>query len=207
MLETNRTPWQLTRLLMLLCWLMWILTFFITVTLLQASTQVRVLANVVQIADKGFISFKDDFTQFVPLNAMSPNLIDEMLVRYYLDMRYSLLPDKLEMERRWGEKGVVAYLSTASAYRDFQEPALYLKTVEDMRPRVVDIVSISRQGNYYDVAMDLYEYEGSRGWKKQTKNLWVYFTYVPARAYLGKSFSNPKGFVVTYVSDSPTAKK
>ena len=56
MLKESRTPCQLTRLMMLLCWLMWIVTFFITITLFQAVLQVRVVAQVAQAADKAFIS-------------------------------------------------------------------------------------------------------------------------------------------------------
>ena len=206
----NRAPWQLTRLLMLLCWLVWILTFFISVTLFQAVLQVHVVAQVVQAVDRGFISFSRDFIQFVPLNSTSEKVdhkIDEMMLRYYLEMRYTILPDEREMTRRWGPNGVVAYLSTPGVYKDFHEPETYLNKIDDVRPRTIDITRIAKEGNRYTVDMDIYEYDGMRKWVKQSKYLTVRYIYASARAYLGGSFSNPKGFVVTYIDDRKTATK
>lgn len=203
----SKTPWQLTRLLMVLCWLVWIVTFFITVTLLQAVLQVRVTAQVAQAAERGFISFSDDFTQFVPLNVANLEKIDEALVRYYLEMRYAIIPDEVEMERRWGPRGMVAFLSTPRAYRAFKEPSQYLEKIESMRPRVVDIISLKREKDLrYSAVIDVYEYDGSRSWRKQTKSLFVGFTYMPSHVYLGSHWpANPKGFVVSYVNDSKVA--
>ena len=47
MADDSQAAWHFTRLLMLLCWLGWIVTFFVTVTLLQAVFQIRVVAQVV----------------------------------------------------------------------------------------------------------------------------------------------------------------
>ena len=197
--EQTQTPWHLTRLLMLLCWFVWIVTFFITVTLFQAVLRVHVTAQVVQAVDRSFMSFQDDLMQFVPLNVKGKEKIDEMLLRYYLEMRYSMIPDLREMTRRWGDHGTVAYLSSGSAYRDFREPELYLKKIENLPPRVVDITHIERKTSHYQVDLDIYEYDGSRKWVKQSRSLSVGFAYSPARVHLGSSFSNPNGFIVTYV--------
>lgn len=207
MQERSRTPWQLTRFLMLSCWLVWILTFFITVTLFQAVLQIHVTAQVVQAVDRGFMSFKEDLMQFVPMSVAEKEKIDEMMLRYYLEMRYSIIPDMWEMGRRWGERGVVAYLSTPAAYKDFREPSLYLDKIEKLPPRVVDITHVERKASHYQVDIDLYEYDGSKKWVKQSRSLSVGFAYMPSRAHLGASFSNPNGFVVTYVDARKTAAR
>lgn len=204
MQERNRTPWQITRLLMVLCWLVWIFTFFIAVTLFQAAMQVRVVANVAQAVDRGFISFSKDFMEFVPMETANEKLnrqLDEMMLRYYLEMRYSVIPDEQEMERRWGERGVVAYLSTPAVYKNFHEPEVYMSKIDSVRPRVVDITSIKRKGNSYQVDLDLYEYDGIKRWGKQSKSLNIGYAYVPARAYMGTSLPNPNGFIVTFLDD------
>ena len=206
--ERNRTPWRITRLFMLLCWLVWILTFFIVVTLFQAVLQVHVVAQVAQAVDRGFISFSRDFIQFVPLDSTSEKvdrMMDEMMLRYYLEMRYSILPDEQEMVRRWGPNGVVSYLSTSSVYKDFHDPEIYLPKISDVPPRAIDITRISREGNKYTVDMDIYEYSSMKKWVKQSKYLTVRYAYVSSRSYLGGAFSNPKGFVVTYIDDRKTS--
>ena len=201
MAKTRKTPWQLTRLLMVLCWLFWILTFFITVTLFQAVLQIRVTSQVVQNVEKGFIWFNKDLIRAIPLEVVSPERMDEMLVRYYLEMRYSLLPDRAEMERRWGSRGVVAFFSTPSVYSKagLEEQ---LEGIENKPPRTVDILKTVRKGTYYLVDMDIYSFDGSTNWVKSPKSIVVQFSYTPSRRYLGRGWSNPKGFIVTRVDES-----
>ncbi len=204
----SRTPWQLTRLMMILCWLVWILTFFITITLFQAVLQIRVVAQVAQAPDKAFISFNEDLMYFVPMDSVTEhtkNVWDEMIIRYYVDMRYSIIPDAEEMARRWGPRGLVAYLSTPAVYKNFKEPAAYLKKIDNMPPRTVDIIRVQRDGsaNTYQVDVDLYQLEGGQRWSKRSRRLMIAFAYAKSRAYLGRTFSNPNGLVVTFVNDSP----
>ena len=212
MQKESRTPWQLTRLMMLLCWLMWIVTFFITITLFQAILQIRVVAQVAQAADKAFISFNEDLLYFVPMDSVSEhtrNEWDEMIIRYYVDMRYSIIPDAEEMARRWGPAGYVAYLSTPSVYKNFKDPSTYLSQIESALPRVVDIINIQRDGNAntYQVDVDLYQLENARRWSKKSRRLVIAFAYAKSRAILGRTLSNPNGLVVTYVNESPLQAK
>ena len=43
-------------------------------------------------------------------------LIEEMLVRYYLEMRYTFIPDQREMMRRWGWQSPLARISTSKVH-------------------------------------------------------------------------------------------
>ena len=202
MADTRQTPWHLTRLLMILCWLLWIVTFFIAVTLFQAVLQIRVIAQVVQNVEKGFIKFNEDLIVATPLNTSGWEKIDEMLVRYYLEMRYSIVPDRAEMERRWTENGIVSYLSTPSVYKDFKPKNVVFEKMDNTQPRVIDILHLDRKGTYYSVDFDLYTFDGSTAWVKAPKRVVVQFSYAPARAGLRRSLSNPHGFIVTRVDES-----
>lgn len=202
MATSERTPWQLTHLLMVLCWLLWIVTFFITVTLFQAVLQIRVVSQVVQNVEKSFMWFNNDLIRTTPLDVVSKNRLDEMLARYYLEMRYSLIPDRSEMERRWGEHGMVAFLSSPAAYKEFQPDSNFFDKVDNMPPRVVDVLKVERKGMYFTVDFDIYTFDGSTKWVKDSRRVVVQYAYVPARRILGRSMSNPFGFVVTRVDES-----
>jgi len=198
----ERRPWQLTRLLMILCWLFWILTFFITVTLFQAVLQIRVVSQVVQNVEKGFIFFSEDLIRVTPMDVVGKGRLDEMFVRYYLEMRYSMIPDRAEMERRWGDRGVVAYFSSPAVYKDFQPQSSFFDKVDNMPPRVVDILKVDRKGTYFTVDFDTYTFDGSTNWVKDARRVVVQYTYAPNRRLLTRSMSNPFGFVVTRVDES-----
>ena len=202
MADTERTPWQLTRLLMVLCWLFWIMTFFITVTLFQAVLQIHVVSQVVQNVEKGFIWYSEDLIRVTPLDVVGRGRVDEMLVRYYIEMRYSMIPDRPEMERRWGEKGIVSYFSSASVYQAFQPKSDVFEKVENMQPRVVDILRVERKGTYFTVDFDVYTFDGSTNWIKDPRRVVVQYTYASGRRLLGRSMSNPFGFIVTRVDES-----
>ena len=198
------TSWYLTRLLMVLCWASWIVTFFITVTVFQAVLQIHVTAQVVQRADRGLMHFSEDFIVATPLDVTSSKKIDEMLLRYYLEMRYSVIPDLEEMTRRWEVGGVVDYLSAPSAYEAFHATVKNLAEIKNARPRVVDVLNVQRNKGerQYAVDFDLYTFDGSTNWVKTPKHVVVDFSYVRSRAMLGSELSNPRGFVVTRVDES-----
>ena len=214
-MKKNRTPWQLTRLLMVGCWFVWILTFFITVTLFQAVLQIHVMPQVVQDISKGFLLFSDSLVEVAPLDVsrsrktgvltLEEKMLDEMMVRYYLEMRYSLIPDLKEMERRWGDGGIVASLSAPTVYREFRAQVGDISKIEGRRPRVVDIISVQPdKGNdrRYIVSVDIYEPDSSNKWGKQSRRIVVTFDRVRNRAVLRARRSNPNGFVVVNVSES-----
>ena len=200
--EANTASWHLTRLLMVLCWLLWILTFFITVTVFQAVLHIQVVAQVVQNVEKGFIWFNEDLVQISPLTVVKHDRLDEMLVRYYLEMRYSVIPDEEEMRRRWGSRGVVAYLSSRNVYKDFEPSENAYEKMETVTPRIVDILSVERRGVYYSVDFDMYTFDGLSRWIKDPKRVVVQFAHVPSRALLSRELSNPYGFVVTRLDES-----
>ena len=199
MLIESKTPWQLTRLLMIACWVLWIVTFFITVTLFQAVLGIHVVGQVVR---RDPMWFNEDLLIATPMRVASVERIEEMLIRYYIDMRYSVLPDVDEMRRRWGERGVVAYLSSPRVYREFLPDKNVLNTIEKGgKLSVVDILEVKRHPDYYEVDFDIHDFDGVSQWKKTSKRVIAGFTHQPDRALLGAGIGNPRGFVVTRVDE------
>ena len=204
MQQTNNASWHMTRLLMVLCWFMWILTFFITVTLFQAALQIRVVAQVVQNIEKGFIQFNTDLVQISPLMTVKHDRLDEMLVRYYVETRYSNVPDREEMERRLGKQGTLAYLSSPDVYKDFKAKDDLIESAETSLARSVDILAVKKEKgqSYYTVDFDVYIYDRLSGWSKESKRVVVRFMHVPSRRMLNQTLANPYGFVVTRLDES-----
>ena len=193
--------WRIVWLSMVLCWGLWLITFFIAVTLLQAVLQVHVVSQVVTDVHKGYFSFGKEFVQAVPLDVLPEterHKIDEMLVRYYLEMRYSRIPDEDEMTRRWGAR--LAYLTTYDVYR---RSRLDPEQAARLQPRIVDVRSLVREKDRrsYQALIDLYDFDGERSWIKTTKSLYITFTYTPSRVILTNDFSNPNGFIITGVDE------
>ena len=125
--------------------------------------------------------------------------IDEMLLRYYLEMRYTRIPDEEEMKRRWGPGGLVAYLSTSDVY---MKARLDVERVEADPARVVDIRSITPTGgSTYQVILDLHEFDGVSQWVKQTRSLFVTIAHDASRVILTRNFSNPYGFYIAGLDD------
>lgn len=203
MTERKTTAWNLTRLLMVVCWAVWILTFFIVVTLFQAVLQVNVLAQVFRL-DSG--EFRDLIT-VIPLNALKRQTVDDALVRLYVTMRYSFISDSAEMTRRWGPGGFVAFLSSPQVYNEFNPSEDSYSTADDnTQQKVVDIISAERKENYYAVIFDLYEATGRGTWRKSTRSVVLHFGYMPARRLLSGLISNPYGFIITSVDESNVSR-
>jgi len=199
MAQQAKPAWYLTRSLMVSCWILWVLVFFVTVTVFQAVIQIHVVAQVVR---QNSMFFKD-LSQIVPIDAGVWTRVDDMLVRYYLEMRYSLIPDLEEMKRRWGEGGIVSYLSSPAAYNAFMpKPAEIAQIVATKPPRVVDVRRVERQAKRYSVDFDLYEFDRISKWRKISKTAFLEFAYTRSRVLMVQEMGNPNGFVITRVSES-----
>lgn len=198
----EQSPWYRTRLFMLVCWALWIFTFFLTVTVFQAVLQIQVVAQVFQDKDRVFNVFNEDLAQIYPLEGVSRTKTDEMLLRYYLDLRYTRIPDVVEMERRWGAYGLLSYLSSPASYQAFLKEYPSFEKIANMPPQTIDILSVTRESGHYIVDCDLYTFDKFLQWQKQQKRLNVAFNYWPSRAVLAKRFANPNGFVVIWVDES-----
>ncbi len=178
------------------------INLFVVLTLLQVAPKLTVIPQV--------LTSPMDSQEFIQAEPFSANisdkkLIDEMLVRYYLDMRLSELRDPIEMARRWSSRGPVAVLSSPAVYAAFANQgkdktlADRLKAVQSQPFTVgVHVTNISRWDNTFVIDFDLIQYaNGSVSVKHKSVTMEVRF--YRSRAFLGKNAGNPYGMtVVTY---------
>lgn len=142
---------------------------------------------------------------FSQLNTLSPmdlgvrdkKLIDEMLLRYYLEMRYTQLRDTNEMIYRWGIGGPVYLLSTPKLYNAFA--GNLEKKIETLPNSVVtiEIESVERKNydNTFTVNYLLHENLPDGQVRSKAKNAVLEFRYIPSRIRYSAKFSNPYGLV------------
>lgn len=151
-----------------------------------------------------FPTTKDSATlhEFTQLNTLSPiekgdrKLIEEMLMRHYLEMRYEQIPDVREMKYRWGVPGPVYILSTLTLYNEFA--AGLEKKLEDL-PEVVITIEIEKilehRDNRFRVDFRIFENMPSGQVRVKEKNAVLEFRYATGRPRWDPKLINPYGLI------------
>ena len=90
---------------------------FLILTLLQMAPKLQVVAQVLTSSPMTSVQLlqTEPFSQ----STSDKKLIDETILRFYLDSRYNTFQDKDEMNYRWGSRGPVAFFSSPAVYRAF----------------------------------------------------------------------------------------
>jgi len=124
--------------------------------------------------------------------------IEEMLARYYLELRYSFIPDRREMLYRWGKSGPLMRLSTSDVHRKItagQDLEDYFAQMPQDEVRTIEITRFGRSENrrQFDVDMIIHtlKYDGqmtSTGYR-----VYMDFRYSNARKAFTKNYTNPYG--------------
>lgn len=174
------------------------INLFLILTLMQMAPKLQVIAQILTTSPMQ----SNQLLQTEPFsyNTGDKKLIDETLVRFYIDSRYTTFQDKDEMQSRWGGGGPIARLSTRDVYQKFAGN-LKDKLTEINNSNVttsVDIVSISRIDNIFTIEFDIYTY-GRGNVRSQRKVAVVTVGYNPGRRFFSTRYSNPFGmFVKSY---------
>ena len=170
-----------------------ILNFFFILTLYQMGARLTVLVQLITFArDSDTLVIPDDLNEKIA----SLDLVNEALVRAYITKRYEVLPDKLEMLRRWAGFGEVYYLSAPTVFRQF----LGKRKLEDKvnaavpnGPIAVDIKKVSRAGSQnWVVEFDLIKKTG----EVETYIASLRLVNYPQRIVYRSWFNNPVGATV-----------
>lgn len=149
------------------------INLIIVLTLLQMAPKLKIIAQILPSSDttketanyaqidtlplKGLLSSDSN------INKNNRALLDEMFVRYYLDMRLSRFNDPAEMLYRW--VGVVRRLSAPHVYytflKEFKEgiEEELKKMPEEKETRSIDILSVSSIGKIYSVEFNVFQYD------------------------------------------------
>ncbi len=124
-----------------------VLNFFFILTLFQMGNRLTVLVQLITFArDSDTLVIPDDLNEHIA----SLDLVNEAFVRTYIKKRHEVIPDKMELARRWGRQGEVYFLSSPSVYVQFMNR----KSLEDKvnaaapdGPVAVDIKKVTRAGS------------------------------------------------------------
>lgn len=171
------------------------INLFLILTLLQMSPKLQVVAQILEPSPMSSVQllqtepFSEDFG--------SKKIIDEAILRFYLDSRYITFQDKDEMSYRWGPRGPVAFFSSPDVYKKFTGKLADKLTgiAGSKASKNIDILSISRAGRIYTVEFILYTYERGKISKSQRIAV-IEIDYSPAKRSFNVLHSNPFGMYI-----------
>ena len=163
--------------------------------MLQAQQALKVLAFVVPKdaganGVVGAIPF-DDFE----VDENWHDLLEQMIVRYYVEMRYTIIPDPVEMLRRWGAGGTIRLLSSSQLYSAFVAKEANLERLKENKiTQTVDIKEVRKMRHgVYRVSFDLYT-RGADGMRRRGPIIVsLVYRYSNRYRFFSSGFSNPLG--------------
>ena len=189
---------------MVSCGVVFFLMFFLSLTALQAQQALRVLGFVVPKDISEFNHFVDVLSfDDIRTNKSFRELLEEMMVRYYVEMCYTIISDEGEMQRRWGGNGVVRQLSTPRVYKSFGFSDAKLAEIREKQiTQTIDIVSVDKKdSNVYDVVFKQYR-RGVGASRVRTISVKLSYIYSDGYKIFRSNFVNPFGMVFTGVDKS-----
>ncbi len=178
---------------------------FLILTLLQMTPKLQVIAQILTNSPMQ----SNQLLQTEPFSQRGgeKNLIDETLVRFYMDMRHSSFHDQTELEYRWGRGGAVARLSAPNVYEKFAAGRLdNLQSIANAQTTTsIDILSLTRLDNIFTIEFDVYTY--NRGMIESTRKIAIVTVgYNPSRKFYNTNYSNPFGMFVRSYEESVKKK-
>lgn len=168
---------------------------FLILTLLQMAPKLQVVPQILTTSPmhSSQLLQTEPFSQ----NTSDKKLIDETLLRFYLEARYTSFGDKTEMSYRWGSYGPVAFFSAPDIYRRFafnlKERLTALQS--ESTSTSIDILSISRLDNIFTVEFDIYQYNRGQIAKRRRVAV-IEIAYSPGRRAFNRMHSNPYGMYI-----------
>jgi len=154
------------------------------------------------------------FGQFVEATNMNTRLkerelIDEMLIRFYVENRYFYVPDGMELAYRYGGIGPIARLSEPSIYIGWVSgKGSYLENLQEAtETTTVDIINLTRRDNTFTVDFDIYRFNGGQRFFGGTRRATIRVGYHPRYKGFRKDFVNPYGLFVSYYKETALKKR
>ena len=154
------------------------------------------------------------FGQFIEATNMGApvkekKLIDEMLIRFYVENRHFYIPDGGELTYRYGGFGPVGRLSTPGIYGGFiRSKGNFLENLpNETGTTSVDITHVERVDNTFTVDFDVYRYDKGQQMFAGSRRATVKVGYSPVYRSFRKDFANPYGLFVHYYEESGLKKR
>ena len=188
-------------------------TLWLVMTLSNAAPYVHVLPQVFSKDTMNFSQLVETTNMNMPDKELKRikelYLIDEMLVRFYVEMRHGFVPDFSELTYRYGPNGPIRRLSTPAIYRKFaaQKGALDPQQLKEMQGQTTtaDITRVTRRDDVFTVDFDLYQSRNGAVSFGGSRRATVKIKRMPSYRSFGSDFTNP--FWVVVVSYDETALK
>lgn len=175
-----------------------VLNLFVVLTIWQISPQLEIISQIV--FQDALTSRQAAIAEPFDTHMMDQDKINEMLIRYYLENRYGVLPDYDEMFRRWGMNGVVDRLSTDNVYYAFTQGGAYAQLEEiEKNPQTnsVDIRKISRLDNTWTIELEVFTFDQRTGQlTSRVYDIVLETVQDPAYAFFNIDFINPYGLQI-----------
>ena len=174
------------------------------------------MAPRIQVIPQLFRKDTMNANQFVEATAINPyvsnkesKLIDEMLIRFYVENRYFYVPDIAEMRYRYGRRGPVARLSVPRVYAAFSKSkGNYLENIQNNPyTESIDIWRVNRRDNVFYVDFDVYRFLDNRESLRGTKRATIEIDHSWGRRRFGKDFGNPYGLYVKSYDETALKKR
>ncbi|MBR5130068.1 MAG: hypothetical protein IKV03_02455 [Alphaproteobacteria bacterium] len=177
------------------------LNMFFVLTLMQMTPRLRVVPQI--LTTDSMYSLQLIQTEPFENKMVDKDLIEQMIIRFYLTERHTRFADAREMLNRWGASGAISYLSSPKVYREFYAGLGEIIENIDRLPYTqgIDIRKISRHNDTWTVEFDLYRL-GSGISHKETRVAVLESREVPSRRFFGTKFSNPYGFIIINYTDT-----
>ena len=177
--------------------------FFLSILVLlcltaqQMGKKLEVVAQFFPTTQNASILYEfSQLNRLVPFKAINDKKrINEMLVRYYLEMRYTQIQDTYEMTYRWGYGGPVYRLSSPLVYVNFAKKLeRRLEGLPDV-VKTIDIKNIKVQGNVFEVDFIVYENFPEGQIRLEKKRATLEYVYASFRRSLSSVYGNPYGMM------------
>ena len=139
------------------------------------------------------------------------DLVDEMLMRFFIENWHTYIPDLRELTYRYGQRGPVGRLSVPAVFRQFSKKMAGFgeelkEKAQNTSTKAIDILRVTRSDNTFTVDFDIINFDGK---SKSSGGRWravARITHSPNYRQFGSDFANPYGFVVTYYKEDPLKK-
>lgn len=186
-----------------------IITLWFVITLSNTASRITVVPQLFSPDVMKFNHLVETTNMQIPVK--EAKLIDEMLIRFYIENRNEYIPNLQEMSYRYGGNGPIARLSSPAVYNAFQaQIGNFAENMQDktnVATKTIDITRLVRQDNVFTVDFDIYHFDGFRPSYGGTRRATVQIRRnVPQYRRFSTDFANPYGVVVVSYRETPLKK-
>lgn len=185
------------------------ISILFVITIANTASRVSVVPQLFMPDIMKFNHFMEVTNMQVPVK--EKKLIEEMLVRFYVENRNEYIPNLYELSYRYGGNGPIARLSSPAVFGDFlAQIGNFTENLQEkgVTTNSIDITRLDRQDNTFTVDFDVYQFDGNRVILTESRRAVVKIvTGNPAYMRFSSDFSNPYGVFVDFYRETVLKKR